>query len=506
MIANRAKWHKQCQRVYLPPSIGKLIKELELELEEDAAVEAAAEQEQSAAGAPTPGRVSRRTTSISAPDESLPCIFCNGEATRDSPLHRCATDNITDRVRKAAEITGDFDLLAKLVTSGDLHAQDATYHLSCLVKLYNRERAARCTTTAEADIMMCESMAFADLISYVLMKLTESVNYVFKMADLLRLYNERLKNLLGPNIVSVPFSHTTKMRNKILARIPELTSSREGRDTVLKHKGASFLQNVHREDHDDDAIGFGRFIKRLRQGMSDTRLSFGGSFPEDCEEQSVPPQLVGAVTMLLYGSKFAAPCGATRPALTIAQLLMTNFRETMPKGEIVRHQRHRETPFPLYSSLYVYGSTRNKAQISELHSAGIGVSHNRIMEVTSQLCRMVVRRAEEEKVLCPAQLLKYLLTVGVLDNLDFKGRSTTSAKEFHGTGISVFQLPLETDSPEPRTFETTFADVEQAGVRAVPKLPDSYALIDDSFVIEDKPSIPKFSPVIPHQGFRPQGE
>lgn len=146
--------------MYLPPSIGKLVKELELDLAEDAAVEAAAEQDQrglsSVAGAPTPGRVSRRTTSISAPDESLPCtpcIFCNGGPTRDSPLHRCETDNITDRVRKAAGVTGDFDLLAKLVTSGDLHAQDATYHLSCLVKLYNRERAARCTTAAETTLI-----------------------------------------------------------------------------------------------------------------------------------------------------------------------------------------------------------------------------------------------------------------------------------------------------------------------------------------------------------------
>ena len=131
--------------------------------------------------------------------------------------------------------------MAQIVAYRDLVAQEAKYHLSCLVKLYNSARRAYCQTQYDMDQMLCASLAFADLIAFISMKLTQSVHNVFDMADLLRLYNARLVNLLRENAKSIPYSHTTRLRETILARMPELIANFSGRDCVLMHKKANLL-------------------------------------------------------------------------------------------------------------------------------------------------------------------------------------------------------------------------------------------------------------------------
>ncbi|KAK3922349.1 HTH-type transcriptional repressor GlcR [Frankliniella fusca] len=265
--------------------------------------------------------------------------------------------------------------------------EEAKYHTACLVKLYNSARRVYCSTKEDMDEMLCESMAFADLISYLSMKLIESVQTVFVVADLVRFYSARLANPLGVENDDVPVVHSTRLREKILARMPELREQKAGRDIVLVHCKANVLLVMEREDQDDNANGF---------------------------------------------------------------------------------------------------LSRDRAMIDELHRLGLSVSHNRIMEITSQFCRMVVQRAEEEGVLCPGNLKKNCLTILALYNLDFKARSTTSGPEFHGTGISIFQLPTVSDKGQTRQFNVSFQDVEQRGARNVPLLPSDYTFVSDSFVLPDK--------------------
>ena len=52
--------------------------------------------------------------------------------------------------------------------------------------------------------------------------------------------------------------------------------------------------------------------------------------------------------------------------------------------------------------------------------------------------------------MCWTCLRKGLFSVGALDNLDHDPSSTTSVSSFHGTGISVFQFPTESQPGERR--------------------------------------------------------
>ena len=153
----------------------------------------------------------------------------------------------------------------------------------------------------------------------------------------------------------------------------------------------------------------------------------------------------------------------------------------------MRHKKNREPPLPRYMGLSSYGRGRDKALTVLMHQKGISVSSNRITEVTSQLCRLVVQRAVDENVVCPSNLKQKLFTVTALDNIDVQSTSNTSAIEFQGTGITIFQCPTENNGGEKRQFCTSFKDVKQNRDRSVPNLPEFYTNITDTVITNEKP-------------------
>ena len=62
-----------------------------------------------------------------------------GSATSTDLLHHASTFTLDARVRKCALQLQDESLLAKLST-GDISALEAKYHVRCIVPLYNRVR------------------------------------------------------------------------------------------------------------------------------------------------------------------------------------------------------------------------------------------------------------------------------------------------------------------------------------------------------------------------------
>lgn len=77
----------------------------------------------------------------------------------------------------------------------------------------------------------------------------------------------------------------------------------------------------------------------------------------------------------------------------------------------------------------------------KLYELGLSVSYQRIMEIEESLASSISERFVADGCVVPASLRKGLLTIGALDNLDHNPSSTTAASSFHGTGISLFQLP-----------------------------------------------------------------
>lgn len=78
------------------------------------------------------------------------CFFYDGDAEDGECLHKASTFELVARVRNCALQLQDKPLLVKLST-GDMVAQDAEYHIKCLVALYNRARETK-SCDAETDV------------------------------------------------------------------------------------------------------------------------------------------------------------------------------------------------------------------------------------------------------------------------------------------------------------------------------------------------------------------
>lgn len=102
--------------------------------------------------------------------------LCKESGKQDSLLRKCSTNEITEHVTQCAKSLSDGDLLAYL-SQGDLVAQDAHYHPKCLTRLYNKSRRSTCIT--DKNQIMCENLAFADLVYFFQSNLRESSKYVF---------------------------------------------------------------------------------------------------------------------------------------------------------------------------------------------------------------------------------------------------------------------------------------------------------------------------------------
>ena len=126
----------------------------------------------------------------------------------------------------------------------------------------------------------------------------------------------------------------------------------------------------------------------------------------------------------------------------MAQLLQFNCYSKFRKGcKTSRHSKDRETPFPIYVGLSVYGKTRMKSLIEILHEHGLSISYDRVLELSSQLGDAAVNMYMADGVVCPSVLRKTIFTTAAMDNIDHNPSATTATTSFHGTSISVFQHP-----------------------------------------------------------------
>ena len=137
------------------------------------------------------------------------CFFCGKQGEGEESLHRAPTLELDARVRHCALQLQDKSLLTKL-SSGDMVAQDAEYHVKCLVSLYNRARGTD-TYTAESDVdAVNHGIAFAELVPCIEdARMDNLVAPIFKLSDLVSLYSNRLKQLGTEVAGSI---HSTKLK------------------------------------------------------------------------------------------------------------------------------------------------------------------------------------------------------------------------------------------------------------------------------------------------------
>ena len=144
-------------------------------------------------------------------------MFCDQPSGSES-LREAAIKQLDKKVRECACELQDTALLAKLAAR-DTITIEAKYHNQCLCALYSRVRLASPRDNDGVEACM-HGIAFAKLVVFLEdTSSDEDSAAVFRISDLVRLYEDRLEHLgvtVGSRI------HSTSLLNRLIAEFPEL--------------------------------------------------------------------------------------------------------------------------------------------------------------------------------------------------------------------------------------------------------------------------------------------
>lgn len=394
---NFASWHKRCRVKYSTPILKRVQSKKRKQLEEKVT------------------RSSTKSARRSGNDDL--CLICDKIVEHCDVYRRvAATHNLDEKVRKCAIDLGNSKLIAKL-SEGDVIAIDAVYHANCLTALYKKHAKfveSRDETVATNNV---HGIVLAELVSYINESRKDSNINTFKMTDLAHLYKERLLSL-GVEDENI---HVTRLKNRILAQIPDLVCHTDkhskGQSTSLLFKDDvdnMVDKAVTGRDYDIEALQLAKAAEIVRHEMFQVKQQFNGSFLPDCQGSSVPSSLLALVEMVLHGPNIRNRQNSStlNHTLSIAQLMLfnsVNYAKKEPKTGCGRHTTDRETPLPLYVGLKIHTLTRSKELVDIMYKLGISVSYERILQVLTNIANGVCERFEAENLVCPRNLKHKLL-------------------------------------------------------------------------------------------------
>jgi hypothetical protein len=271
--------------------------------------------------------------------------------------------------------------------------------------------------------------------------------------------------------------HSTQLKEQLLAHFPDMRAHDEGRDVSLMFDyniGPAVLK-ASQTDCQRDALCLSRAAQIVSQEIFQSKLSFNGTFPANCQEQSVPKSLLALVCMILeWPSVSDQSCHQQVPgAIDTPQLIVYNSVNharpqitkltDAPKAKHVRLSRQLETPLPLYGGLDLYAKARKSGILTNISKLGVCVSYDCILTLTTDLASTVCETYNKQQIVCPPHLHKGVFTVGAVDNIDHNPTSTTAKGSFLGTAISLMQHPTPQNISERSTF-TLSSRVEKKSV------------------------------------------
>ena len=470
LIENKASWHKSCRVKFSSTKLQRILKRKH--------------DSDQLSDQPGPSTM-KMTRSIKKDDvQSMKqCFFCDADIEASDPYRRvAATLEIDKKVRRCATDMVDTRLLTKLA-GGDMVAIEAEYHANCLTVLYKKHSKFVKTSYESQGYGEIHGTVFAELCLYIEESRFDEEKKIFKLADLLRLYNKRLQEL-G---VEGEYIHASRLKNKLLSQIPDLSaytskhSQGQGIYFMFDYDVAELVQEASlQKDYDMDAIYIARAAEIVRRDMFQKGAGFSGSFERNCQENSVPNSLKTLVDMVLLGPSIENQSKnveqkTRQTSLTVSQLIYFNsIRHRKAAGEQSRHNIDRETPLPLYIGLKLYASTRKKDLVDIMFELGMCISYDRVLQLATDLGNGVCERFEAENVVCPVNLKQGLFTAGALDNCDHNPSSTTAQDSFHGTSVSLFQFPTNEVPGDDRGIVAIDANSPREGRKKILPLLESY--------------------------------
>ena len=157
----------------------------------------------------------------------------------------------------------------------------------------------------------------------------------------------------------------------------------------------------------DDVLVMANAAKRIRRVLFSESQIFDGDTSLECHESSVPTILVRLVSMILEGGKPNRELNEShrRIACNIAQIIQFNAVKQTRKETTVkfRHSRENELPLPIVIGLKVHSKTRKKALIADLHTKGLSISYDRVMDTHSSFAQKVSEEYNAKGNVIPPQ-------------------------------------------------------------------------------------------------------
>ena len=502
-----ASWHKACRVQFNNTKLERARKRRDRGMKSDDGPSVVKHTRSSLGSKEVP---SSSTTNVS-PEKR--CFFCEQDLTQAVKYKRvAATFALDKRVRQYATDLGDSRLLTKLA-GGDMVATEAEYHANCLTSFYKLhlkyvERSSQTTTSNNIH-----GIVFAEVVAYIEEARYDDDKPMFKLADLVQLYNDRLRELGEDDKV-----HSSRLKEKILSQIPNLSAHTsvhsQGQNVIIMFDRdvADLVQEERmNRDYDMDAMYIAKAAEIVRLGMFRNSYSFDGSFSPDCQTNVIPTSLKALVDMILQGPSIknqSAKTTTDQPALTISQMFMfnavkharTKCSNDMCSSGHIRHNVEREVPLPLYMGLKLHAVSRRKGLIDTMFQLGMSVCYDRVLQVITDLANGTSERFEAEGVVCPVNMKQGLFTVGALDNCDHNPTSSTAHDSFHGTSISLFQFPSADMPGIERAVVSLDHREPQTGRRRVMPLPEAYKDVPPAILRNKELQFaPSVIPVRPHE-------
>ena len=287
----------------------------------------------------------------------------------------------------------DSKLIAKLST-GDLIAVEAKYHVACLVKLYNRARPLKkeCSDAIDSSSVDLEELAFAELIGYIEECLEQEAPGVLTLSELVKFYQCKLKEVGAES----GKTNATGLKERVLEAVPDLMAHPEGREVILasRHDIGGILTEAKRRD--SDAWCLARAAHIVRKDILNVDNSFNGKFAPECQKNAIPASLLSLVGMLIKGSTTKIDPSNNQACVSVSQLIVFNSvarpRHRSEATGSTHHIRSRECPLPIYTALKIHGATRDRALIDAFYNLGLSISYERFLTVSTEITNSVIDR------------------------------------------------------------------------------------------------------------------
>ena len=221
--------------------------------------------------------------------------------------------------------------------------------------------------------------------------------------------------IFPPNLGAAPKAHATRLKDDILAEIPDLQYHRKGKYGyfVFNSKKTELIHEDFLSRREEiEAKTLSDALRILRKDMFSDENRFDGSLLDpNAQTTSVPSQLLSFIRRLLGGaSKENGDESIPQSILSVTQLIYSNSvkrrRKESPSNP--RQQRSRDTPIPIYVGLMVHNATGSADLVDALVQLGLSISYDRVQEVRKRLGNQICESFLRCGVVFPAPISDYL--------------------------------------------------------------------------------------------------